>query len=794
MELRTLEELRGVRRSRTRITRHEVPAMRSILITDCLQQDFVGPVDRFEGLPNALHVGHDESLRLLGPNAGQGPVARMLAWAHQQPDDHLTVVHVRDWHDPANPAQREHLAQFGAHCVAGSPGAAFVFPLDDAAPGKRLRIVDATTLTNFHDTNLGEHLDPLAAGPVRVGLMGVWTEAKITFLAYDLRARYPHFQLAVCSALTASSSRENHFLALDQMERILGVRVIDSVSEFVDFLGGKLEDAPLIGFSEKHPVLKLGEGTVLADTDRELVRYLFRGCREVSVRSLDGGFSGNAVLGARSIDLHGHDESPHVVKVGAAGPIGQERTSFERIEAVLGNSAPRIVDFADLRGRGALKYRYAAIGRAPARSFQKLYEDGLAQERVDRVLEEVFGDQLGRLYLAAQAERCDLLQYYDFDPKWSGSVRRKLVDLLGEAGAQPELEFPGGVRVPSILGFYEHDLAQLPRVPRAHYFAHVHGDLNGANVLLDEPGNVWLIDFFHAHRGHVLRDLVKFENDLLYIWTKLDGEAELAGAMRLTDWLLAARDLGREPAADSVPDFAHPQLARVAATILKLRSFYPSLIQADREITQLLIPQIRYAVHTLAFEESNAWQKRWALYTACRAAELLKRLMQHAGPLRVDWMPAQYTGRGRLGLTIVPGRRDYERSLDADLRTLKREGVNAVVCLLANDEFERYGVADLLARYRGEGMDVLHLPTIDRTPPSAEAIAESMAWIAPRLEAGKRVLVHCVGGLGRAGTIAACWLRGQGLDGDEAIRAVRAFRSPRAIETAAQEQAIRSRG
>ena len=189
--------------------------------------------------------------------------------------------------------------------------------------------MNATTLPNFIDTELEAKLAPFAEQRVKVGLMGVWTEAKITFLAYDLRARYPNFELAVCSALTASSSRENHFLALDQMERILGVRVIDSVAEFVDYLGGHLEDAPLIGFSERHPTLLFRAGTILSAVDQQLVRYLFRGCREVSLRSLDGGFSGNAVLGATSVDLHGHDESPHVVKIGAAGPIGQERTAFE---------------------------------------------------------------------------------------------------------------------------------------------------------------------------------------------------------------------------------------------------------------------------------------------------------------------------------------------------------------------------------------------------------------------------------------------------------------------------------
>lgn len=53
--------------------------MTSILITDCLQNDFVAPIGRFDTLPNALHVGHEESRRLLGPVVSEGPVARLMA-------------------------------------------------------------------------------------------------------------------------------------------------------------------------------------------------------------------------------------------------------------------------------------------------------------------------------------------------------------------------------------------------------------------------------------------------------------------------------------------------------------------------------------------------------------------------------------------------------------------------------------------------------------------------------------------------------------------------------------------
>jgi protein-tyrosine phosphatase len=67
----------------------------------------------------------------------------------------------------------------------------------------------------------------------------------------------------------------------------------------------------------------------------------------------------------------------------------------------------------------------------------------------------------------------------------------------------------------------------------------------------------------------------------------------------------------------------------------------------------------------------------------------------------------------------------------------------------------------------------------------------TLRWIDARVRGGGSVLVHCVGGLGRAGTVAACWLRSRGHGADDAIATVRRARSPRAIETAVQERMIR---
>jgi hypothetical protein len=116
------------------------------------------------------------------------------------------------------------------------------------------------------------------------------------------------------------------------------------------------------------------------------------------------------------------------------------------------------------------------------------------------------------------------------------------------------------------------------------------------------------------------------------------------------------------------------QFERAWTTVRKLRAFYPGLLQSDRDPLQLLIAQLRYAAHTLGFDECNPWQKLWALHTAGHAAAAIKKRIAASGPLRVDWIVPN------LGMTLLPGRRDYDRDLVTDILSLKQAGVTHVLC------------------------------------------------------------------------------------------------------------------
>jgi ADP-ribosyl-[dinitrogen reductase] hydrolase len=136
----------------------------------------------------------------------------------------------------------------------------------------------------------------------------------------------------------------------------------------------------------------------------------------------------------------------------------------------------------------------------------------------------------------------------------------------------------------------------------------------------------------------------------------------------------------------------------------------------------------------------------------------------------------------------------WERDLAVDLDRIVAWGARAMVTLIEDQEFDLLGVADLGARVRARGLAWHHLPIPDVQPPG-ERFESGWQTSGPLLRndlrAGHRVLVHCRGGLGRAGTVAARLLVELGVPADEAIRRVRAAR-PGAIETEQQEQYVRN--
>ena len=155
---------------------------------------------------------------------------------------------------------------------------------------------------------------------------------------------------------------------------------------------------------------------------------------------------------------------------------------------------------------------------------------------------------------------------------------------------------------------------------------------------------------------------------------------------------------------------------------------------------------------------------------------------------------------GRIGITFCPGKHDlfattgiWKRDLEIDLDAVSTWGAKLVLTLMEPEELKLLKVPHLGKEIQSRGMEWRHLPIVDYSVPS-EAFEQQ--WITQGheirtlLRNGDDVLVHCKGGLGRAGMIAARLLAELGMEPIDAIRRVRRARKG-AIETPSQLALVR---
>ena len=176
------------------------------------------------------------------------------------------------------------------------------------------------------------------------------------------------------------------------------------------------------------------------------------------------------------------------------------------------------------------------------------------------------------------------------------------------------------------------------------------------------------------------------------------------------------------------------------------------------------------------------------------AQAMLNARTSQSHPLQIkDVRPGD--GTGRIGITLCPGKKQpraqsgaWNRDLRLDLDEIQRWGATAVISLITDEEMDCLQVSGLRDAIEERHMEWWHLPIPDVQPPGSDF---ERGWkvageaIRDRLRMGFNVLVHCKGGLGRAGTVTARLLVELGESPDYAIRTVRTAR-PGAIETEEQ--------
>jgi len=143
------------------------------------------------------------------------------------------------------------------------------------------------------------------------------------------------------------------------------------------------------------------------------------------------------------------------------------------------------------------------------------------------------------------------------------------------------------------------------------------------------------------------------------------------------------------------------------------------------------------------------------------------------GPHRIATMPRPRSG-------------DW---LEDEIRSLKSEGVDALVSLLTPDEVFYMELEQEPECCRACAVKYISFPIPDRqTPESKTATLDLVQRLAELVKKGKGVAIHCFAGIGRSSLIAACVLASLGIEPEEAFRLIRRSRGCDVPDTQEQKE------
>lgn len=161
--------------------------------------------------------------------------------------------------------------------------------------------------------------------------------------------------------------------------------------------------------------------------------------------------------------------------------------------------------------------------------------------------------------------------------------------------------------------------------------------------------------------------------------------------------------------------------------------------------------------------------------------------------------------RTLFGLCSAPGKKltkgrdgkSHDRDITKDVFNFKERGVDCIVCLLSKYELRTLGVdISVYAKACSKvGIDLIIYPIVEMAAPeqkTTEFDTELIEKLRTLVEANESVVVHCRGGIGRAGLVACCLLLKMKLakSPSDAIKIVRKLRDPRSVESRKQEDYI----
>lgn len=265
----------------------------------------------------------------------------------------------------------------------------------------------------------------------------------------------------------------------------------------------------------------------------DLIGRLFASANSLRLQGLQHGLSGSVVIRANPTFAAGVGQW-FVLKIGTRKKTQIEEENYNKyVKLYLSVNYATQLSSCYSRNLGALLYTLNTPEVERALDLAAFYYQKSSAQIVN-ALRHLFFETCSLWYHNRQPPR-----YENVRDLYLRAFNLKVERIIEEARALvPDLIDQPYVRLEPCLETLPNPLHRLQNgeswwMPVAQSITH--GDLNAGNVLINEQGQCWLIDFYRTYPSHILRDVVVLETDLKF---RVMPALELAAFVELEQTLL----------------------------------------------------------------------------------------------------------------------------------------------------------------------------------------------------------------------------------------------------------------
>ncbi len=359
----------------------------------------------------------------------------------------------------------------------------------------------------------------------------------------------------------------------------------------------------------------------------DLFCRLFHEAKSILLEPLPSGRSGAGVLRVQPFFTAGGGH-PVVVKFGDFRKIEIERRNFKgHVQPFVGGGRnTTIIEVQRTLRLEGIVYSLLGASDEPLESFESFYRRAdIALIRT--VLDRLFFDTCKAWYInLGNLQLYDLAVDYQHSLATSASLdEQAMPDPLADIQKHPLLSFK---TLNSDRCFHNPLLAVANSTfVRPTYVCTTHGDFNQHNLLVDETGYTWLIDFQSTGRSHFLRDVTMLDSVVRFqllssqeatLSERLEMEEVLCGIKRFSHLEHLIEVLKTEN-----PFVKNPFVAKAYATVLHLRML-AQRIRPSGDMSEYSIALLYNALNTIHYSSLSSEQKEHALLCASLLSDQLE--------------------------------------------------------------------------------------------------------------------------------------------------------------------------